>query len=41
MYTNIQYPWPLNPPFVPAQNPTGCYRRSFELPLDWNRDDQR
>ena len=21
-----------NPPFVPAENPTGCYRRSFTLP---------
>ena len=34
-YTNVQYPIPLNPPFVPTENPTGCYRRVFEVPLDW------
>ena len=34
-YTNVQYPIPLNPPFVQSDNPTGCYRRVFEVPLDW------
>ncbi len=34
-YTNVIYPFPLDPPFVPSENPTGCYRRSFELPSDW------
>ena len=34
-YTNVQYPIPLNPPFVPTENPTGCYRRVFEVPLEW------
>ncbi|GAB2874068.1 glycoside hydrolase family 2 TIM barrel-domain containing protein [Streptomyces mayteni] len=31
-YTNQQYPFPLDPPYVPDDNPTGEYRRSFELP---------
>lgn len=40
IYTNFKYPWPVEPPFVPAENPTGCYRRTFQLddldlPSDW------
>ncbi len=31
-YANVQYPIPFDPPYVPDQNPTGCYRRSFQLP---------
>ncbi|MBE3584400.1 MAG: DUF4981 domain-containing protein [Limnochordaceae bacterium] len=30
-YTNVNYPFPVDPPFVPDQNPTGCYRRWFIL----------
>ncbi len=26
----------MNPPFVPADNPTGCYRRTFALPAGWD-----
>lgn len=29
-YTNIRYPFPLNPPFVPAENPCGAYVTEFE-----------
>ena len=25
----------MNPPFVPRDNPTGCYIRTFELPAAW------
>lgn len=25
IYTNVTYPITVNPPFVPAENPTGCY----------------
>lgn len=32
IYTNIMFPFPLDPPNVPDANPTGDYRRSFELP---------
>jgi beta-galactosidase len=34
-YTNVQYPFPVDPPFVPDENPTGDYRRGFTLPPDW------
>lgn len=28
-YVNVQYPFPVNPPYVPTENPTGVYNRSF------------
>ena len=28
-YTNINYPFPFDPPFVPQQNPCGVYHRTF------------
>ncbi|PDH36980.1 MAG: beta-galactosidase [Halieaceae bacterium MED-G26] len=31
VYTNVKYPFPVTPPVVPEDNPTGCYRRSFWL----------
>ncbi len=34
IYTNVVYPFPIDPPFVPDVNPTGEYRRDFDLP-DW------
>jgi beta-galactosidase len=34
-YTNIHYPFPVDPPHVPDANPTGEYRRTFTLPADW------
>lgn len=34
-YTNVNYPFPLDPPFVPDENPTGEYRRAFDLPEGW------
>ena len=30
-YTNVQYPIPFNPPYVPKKNPCGLYRRTFAL----------
>ncbi|MGW2462476.1 glycoside hydrolase family 2 TIM barrel-domain containing protein [Streptomyces sp. NPDC001761] len=36
VYTNIRYPFPLDPPHVPDENPTGDYRRHFGLPADWS-----
>jgi beta-galactosidase/beta-glucuronidase len=35
IYTNVAYPFPPNPPFVPKENPTGCYRHTFNLDPDW------
>jgi beta-galactosidase len=34
-YTNVRYPFPLDPPHVPDENPTGEYRCAFDLPADW------
>ena len=34
-YTDVLYLFPLNPPFVPSENPAGIYKRSFEVPADW------
>lgn len=30
-YTNINYPIPFDPPYVPRENPCGAYRTAFEL----------
>ena len=30
-YTNIDYPFPFNPPYVGNENPVGYYRRTFTL----------
>jgi beta-galactosidase len=36
IYTNTSYPFdPVDPPFSPPKNPTGCYRRTFDLPEAW------
>ncbi|MEI7880384.1 MAG: glycoside hydrolase family 2 TIM barrel-domain containing protein [bacterium] len=37
VYTNVNYPYPIDPPFVPSENPTGCYRRSFTVPAQWKK----
>ncbi|MET8682972.1 glycoside hydrolase family 2 TIM barrel-domain containing protein [Streptomyces sp. NPDC004732] len=37
-YTNTHYPFPLDPPRVPTENPTGDHLRTFDLPADWPRD---
>jgi len=34
-YTNVLYPYPVDPPYVPNDNPVGLYSREFETPLDW------
>ena len=28
-YTNLAYPFPYDPPYVPLDNPTAVYRRTF------------
>ncbi|KAH7313558.1 glycosyl hydrolases family 2, TIM barrel domain-containing protein [Stachybotrys elegans] len=39
-YTNVQYPIPVCPPYVPTENPTGTYRRQFWVPATWQKDAQ-
>ena len=31
-YTNVIYPFPVDPPRVPSENPVGVYRRTVEVP---------
>jgi beta-galactosidase len=40
IYINVRMPWverrpAIEPPKVPADNPTGLYRRDFDLPTGW------
>ncbi|MFI2432873.1 glycoside hydrolase family 2 TIM barrel-domain containing protein [Streptomyces sp. NPDC018693] len=35
IYTNHLYPFPVEPPRVPTENPTGDHLRVFDLPEDW------
>ncbi|MFF1637788.1 glycoside hydrolase family 2 TIM barrel-domain containing protein [Streptomyces sp. NPDC058246] len=38
VYTNHLYPFPVDPPRVPTENPTGDHLRFFDLPADWPSD---
>ncbi|MBH2900198.1 beta-galactosidase [Serratia ureilytica] len=35
IYTNVRYPFPVDPPRVPEDNPTGCYSRTFSVDPAW------
>ncbi|MCF6468689.1 DUF4981 domain-containing protein [Nonomuraea sp. MG754425] len=35
LYTNTAYPFPIDPPYLPDDNPTGDYRLHFDLPSIW------
>ncbi|KAG7948525.1 hypothetical protein I3843_13G012200 [Carya illinoinensis] len=35
IYTNVIYPFPLDPPSILVDNPTGCYRTYFNIPKEW------
>jgi beta-galactosidase len=36
IYTNINYPFPKNPPFIDhSYNPVGSYRKIFTIPAHW------
>ncbi|MCD7823694.1 MAG: glycoside hydrolase family 2 [Oscillospiraceae bacterium] len=36
-YTNVNYPIPYDPPYVPDDDPVGIYRRTYEYKLDGTR----
>ena len=36
-YCNINYPFPVDPPYVPDKNPCGVYRRSFQIAKLWGK----
>jgi len=36
IYTNVPYPFPKNPPYIPHEyNPVGSYRTEFTVPAQW------
>lgn len=35
-YTNVNYPYPVDPPYVPDDNPMGVYRRNITLTQEWS-----
>jgi beta-galactosidase len=37
-YTNTQFPFPVDPPNVPSDNPTGTYETSFHVPEIWENE---
>jgi beta-galactosidase len=40
IYTDVSYPFPNNEPFIPHDyNPVGSYKRTFEIPANWNGQD--
>ncbi len=40
IYTDVDYPFPSNPPFIPHDyNPVGSYRKVFNLPDSWEGRD--
>ncbi len=36
-YTNVNYPYPYDPPYVPDDNPCGIYEREIILESKWGR----
>lgn len=36
-YTNVNYPYPVDPPYVPDINPCGVYKREFEIDEEWDK----
>ena len=34
-YTNVDFPFPVDPPFPPEDNPVGDYSRHFVCPESW------
>ncbi len=40
-YTNIVFPFHVDPPHVPTENPTGTYVRTFDVGPDWKGVDVR
>ncbi|MEC0227805.1 glycoside hydrolase family 2 TIM barrel-domain containing protein [Paenibacillus alba] len=39
-YTNIKYPFPCDPPYVPSNNPAGLYVREFNVSDRWEAKDK-
>ncbi|MBC8081342.1 MAG: DUF4981 domain-containing protein [Gorillibacterium sp.] len=39
-YTNVNYPFPCDPPYIPDDNPAGLYVREFNVSETWNDKEQ-
>ncbi|KAE8444685.1 hypothetical protein EG329_014342 [Mollisiaceae sp. DMI_Dod_QoI] len=37
-YTNVQFPFPVDPPYIPTENQTGTYETDFRIPQKWEND---
>lgn len=35
-YSNVRFPYPADPPYVPQESGVGCYKRNFTVPDAWN-----
>jgi len=40
-YTNVNYPYPCDPPYVPTENPAGLYLRDIEIDLSRSVGEQQ
>ncbi|MEH7087160.1 sugar-binding domain-containing protein, partial [Neobacillus drentensis] len=38
-YTNVNYPIPCDPPYVPDENPAGVYVRDFQISASWQNNE--
>ncbi|ASN06284.1 beta-galactosidase subunit alpha [Virgibacillus necropolis] len=38
-YSDLWYNFPIRPPYVPSDNPTGIYKRTFQVEEDWLKED--
>ena len=38
LHPAVLYPFPVDPPHVPTENPTGDHRLRFRLPADWDAE---
>ena len=36
-YTNVVFPYPCDPPYVPDENPCGVYERTFNIDKKWGK----
>ena len=39
-YTNVKYPFPYDPPYVPDRNPAGLYVRDFNIRSAWEAEEK-
>ncbi|MEG2288810.1 MAG: beta-galactosidase subunit alpha [Clostridium sp.] len=37
-YSDVWYNFPINPPYVPTENPTGIYKRNFYIGEEWLKE---